>query len=380
MESRFKKVSNLFRSLVWFADYGLFLLLSPFKFKKLPKNFKSILVVELLYIGDVIAIIPTLRALKNKYPDARLAVMLRPEMHDILSGLPFVDEIITFSKSDFDFKFYRMVDSIKGKYDLGIISHPGVDIGSWKVSKLLHMANIPFRIGSTKVGFLEGKGFFLHRKTKPTFELKHKIDDNLDVVRVLGVETSDKHLEVSTSQESDEHIDRLLKKNRILPEDFLVVVHAAPQHKTHAWLDDRFAKLADSLVEKYNAKVVFTGAIKDFVMNSQIINMMKYPAVNLAGLTNIKQLFSLINHSKLVVSVDTGTMHVAAALNKPVVALFGAGNPKIWRPYSGNALYIFKDKEVCTSCMKHECKKDMDCMKTISVEDVLGKVQELLKT
>lgn len=378
MESVFKKVANLFRYLAWLTDYSLFLIFSPFKFKRQPSAFMSILVVELLYLGDVISIVPALRALKKKYPDAKLTVMLRPEMRDVLSGVPFVDGIITFSRSDFIFRFSRVVKSIRGLYDLAVILHPGTDIGSWKVSSLLCKAGIPFRVGSTRVGFLEGKGFFFHRNTKPSFRLKHKIEDNLDVIRVLGIGTDDKRLELYTTPDSDAYMEKLLRKNRVLPADFLVVVHASPRHKSHLWLDERFAKLADSLVERYNAKVVFSGSIPDFVLNSRIIHSMGHRAVNLAGLTDVKQLFSLVRRANLVVSVDTGIMHVAAALNTPVVALFGAGNPKIWRPYSGNSLYIFKDKEVCTSCMKHRCKRDMDCMRAIGVEDVLEKIRELL--
>jgi lipopolysaccharide heptosyltransferase II len=379
MESVGKRISNFFRSAMWYVDYGLFLLINPFKFKKTPSTFKDILVVELLYIGDVIVTMPLVRALKQKYPNAKVTMMVLPSMVDVVSGNPDVDNVLTYSKDDFKFKFSRIVDSLKGKYDLAVILHPNIEIGSYTISKLLYKAGIPFRIGSTKVGLLEGKGFFLHRKTRPTFELKHKIDDNLDVVRTIGVTTSDKHLEVYTTPESDDYIDKILRKNKVLPDDFVVVIHAAPRHKTHAWDDDRFAKLADLLIERYDARIVFSGAMNDFVFNTRIIKMIRHRAINLAGLTDIKQLFSLVKRSSLVVSVDTGTMHVAAALNRPVVALFGAGNPRIWRPYSDNALYIFKDKEVCTSCMKHSCKRDMDCMKAITVEDVMEKVQELVK-
>ncbi|MFH1331848.1 MAG: lipopolysaccharide heptosyltransferase II [archaeon] len=382
METFGKKVSNFLRHLIWYADYGVFLLVNPFKFKKMPQSFKSILVVDLLYIGDVIVTTPAIRALRQKFPDAKITMMLVPSMVDVISGNPNVDNIISYSKDDFNYKFQRIADSLKGKYDLAIILHPGIEIGSYKVSKLLYKAKIPFRIGCTKVGFREGRGYFLHRKIKPTFKRKHKINDNLDVVKILGVTTDDKHLEIYTTPGADEYVARLLKKSKIHPNDFLVVIHAAAKHKTHYWLDDRFAKVADTLIDKYRARVVFTGSIEDFVFNNHIIQMMKHSAVNLAGLTDIKQLFSLVKRANLVVSVDTGTMHVAAALERPVVALFGAGDPRDWVPYSpqGNARYIYKKKEACTSCRKYECKRnDMECMKAIAIDDVLGKVEDLLK-
>ncbi len=379
MESKIKKISDFLRSAAWFVDYGIYLLLSPYKFKKKPETFKNILVVEMLYIGDLIVITPTIRAIKKAYPESKITVMTQTSMREVISGNPNVNEVISYTNAEIKHKLSGIANTLKNKYDLAIILHPGIEIGSYRISKLIYKTGIPFRIGSTKVGLLEGKGFFLHRKTKPTFKLKHKIDDNLDVVKTIGIKTNDKHLEVYTTPDSDDYVDRLLKKNKIHPEDFVVLIHPAPRHKTHAWIDERFAKLADSLIEKYGAKIVFPGSVPDFVFNTNTIKSMKHSSINLAGLTDIKQLFSLVKRANLVISVDTGTMHIAAALGRPVVALFGAGNPNIWKPYSDNALYIFKDGETCTSCMKHKCKRDMECMKAIKIEDVLEKIQELLK-
>ena len=134
METIGKKIANFFRSLAWFADYGLFLLVNPFKFKAKPKAFKNILVVEMLYIGDVIVITPAIRALKRRYPEAKITAMVNTSMVDVISGNPNVDSIISYSPEDLNYKFSRIADSLKGKYDLGVIFHPGIDIGSYKIS------------------------------------------------------------------------------------------------------------------------------------------------------------------------------------------------------------------------------------------------------
>ena len=157
METLTKKIANLLRAFAWYSDYALFKTIQVFKGKKdLPKEIKSILVIELLYIGDVIAITPTIRALKQKFPDASVDVMLRPSMKDVLTGNPNINKILTYDKQDFETRYGFMVNELKGKYDLSVLLHPGVDIGNYKVSKLLkHVAD--FRIGCTKVGFLEGK-------------------------------------------------------------------------------------------------------------------------------------------------------------------------------------------------------------------------------
>ncbi|MBL7147229.1 MAG: glycosyltransferase family 9 protein [Nanoarchaeota archaeon] len=378
METFTKKLANLFRILAWYRDYVLFKSIKLFTgTKKLPKNIQNILVIELLYIGDVIAITPTIRALKQKFPDAKIDVMLRPSMADVLTRNPNINKIITYDKQDFEQKFNAIVNEIKGKYDLAILFHPGVDIGNYKVSKLLKNAQIPFRIGCTKVGFLEGKGFFMHRKTKPTFRIKHKVEDNLDVIRTIGVNITDKHLELYITKQAEKYITNLLKKEKINKKDFLIAIHAAPQHKTHEWIPERFANVADELIKKYKAKIIFTGSQRDVEYNQGIISLMKGKAVDLAGKTDLKQFFASIKIANLVINVDTSAMHIAAAFNKPIIALFGAGNPRIWRPYCKKSIVIFKEKESCTSCMKHKCKKNYKCMKSITEKDVLNAVEKL---
>jgi len=380
METFTKKISNNLRIIVWYLDYFMFKLIRTFTgLKKVPFNFKNILVIELLYMGDVIAITPVLRALKQKFPRAKIDVLLRPSMKDVLIGNPNVDKLLGYDKQDFDKKFNLIIGEFKGKYDLAVLLHPGVDIGNYKVSKLLKNAEIPFRIGCTKVGFLEGKGFFMHRKTMPTFELKHKVEDNLDVVRTIGVDTADKRLELYATEGAQKYIDNLLKKEGITKKDLIVVIHAAPQHKTHEWVIERFANIADELIKQYKAKVIFSGSRKDWEYNQEIINSMKMEAINLAGKTDIKQFFATVKRADLVISVDTSAMHVAAAFNRPVIALFGAGNPRIWAPYCKNSVVIFKEKEACTSCMKHTCNKNVLCMKSITGGDVMDAVEMMFK-
>ena len=101
---------------------------------------------------------------------------------------------------------------------------------------------------------------------------------------------------------------------------------------------------------------------------------MKFKSFSFAG--NIKQFFSIIKNSSLVISVDTSAMHIAAAFNKKIIALFGSGNPKIWYPYVNNRIVIYKNN-VCTTCMKNYCNKNMECMDSIAVEDVINAFEKL---
>lgn len=324
------------------------------------EDVNKILIVEFGFVGDLIVTTPVYRALKHRYPHAEIDVIIQKGMRDVLHGNTNISNLIESSPKE----VHKLLPEIKDKYDLGIILH----YGSWKISKLLKKAKIPFRIGCTRPGITEGKGFSLHRKTKPSF-WKLKILDNLDVIKTIGI-TPDKispELFVDSSVESD-----ILSR---LPEKY-VVIHASPQHQNHKWFIDRWAKVADSV----SFPVIFTGSKKDSEYNQRIMELMNKDARNLAG-TSLKEFFAIIKNASLVISVDTSAMHVAAAFNKRVISLFGAGDPNVWKPYADDSTVLFHgaDPKVCTTCLRHKCRfKDeriMECMKAISVEEVIRSIE-----
>lgn len=374
MEYARERILAFLRILVWYIDYLVYLVFNPFKFKSLPKEVKNILIIELKYIGDIIISTPAVHAVKNQYKDAEIDIVVPETMKDLLKNNPDISKIITFEGKSFSEK----LSMIKNKYDLAIIFHNG----TFKISLLLFLANIKFRIGCTKVGIIESKGYFLHRNTKPTSELKHKMDDNLDVIKTIGIKPGEKKICFYTDKISDKTIAEILSKNKISKKDILILLHPAPQHKSHEWIPERFAELADVLIENYKAKIIFTGAEKDKDYNSSIISLMKNNAFNMAG-TSLSEFVSLVNAANLMISVDTGAMHVSAALNKPTISLFGAGSPEIWKPYCRDSYVIFKEEKVHTSCMRHNCylkgERYMECMKSINIEDILSCAEGILK-
>ena len=334
-------LENKIKEFFLWLDYIIYLLFSVTKFKKFPKNINKILVVELLLIGDLINITPVIKALKKKFPTAKIDILVLEKMKNVLSGNPNTNKTLIYENN-----FLKLTEKIKkNNYDLGVILHPG----SLKISLALLFANVKYRIGCTKVGILSGKGFFLNKKIIPNAKIQHKIEDNLDVVRSIKANLNDdeKKLEIYTTKDADKKIDALFKKNKISKKDFKVVVHAAANYKSHEWLPERFAHITDYLIKKYKAKVIFSGSNLDINLNDKIIKLMKYKALNLAG-TTIKEFFSLIKKSDLVISVDTSAMHVAAAFNKEVIALFELelGYPKIWYPYTNKRHLIFKGKSM----------------------------------
>ena len=357
-------------------DYLLYKTRTLFTKEPSLNNVKNILVIELKRIGDILVATPVFRALKNRFQDANIDVVVLPGMEEVLYGNKNVHHALAWDREKIKENYSTYLQQIKDKYDLAVILHNG----TYEVSKLLKEAKIPYRIGCTRVGFREPKGYFLTKQLLPDKKLKHKTEDNLDVLKLININNiEDKNPEAYITKKAEIGIKNLLKKNDITNKDFIVILHTVSwTHPT--WFKERFAELADKLIEKYKAKIIFVGAEKEIEFIKEIQSLMKKKSINLAGKTSIQELFALIKRVDLVIGIDSASTNIAAAFKTPVIALFGAGDKTIWAPYSENSISIQKD-EVCTACMKSECKwkgeRYLECMKAISVKDVLEAVENL---
>ena len=352
-------------------DYILYLLLNPFKFKSFPKNVKKILIVELLAIGDLLVITPALRALKNKFPEATIDLLVAPRMKEVLKGNRNINEIIPYEGNK------SVVSRLKRKeYDLGIIFHNG----SLNVSRLLLKTKVKYRVGCTPdVGITYGKGFFLNRKVEPNFTWQHKIDDNLLVVKSLGAEITDRKMEVHATTKAKENVKKVLKKKKVKKSDYLVIIHPGSQYTTQQWYPEKFAEVADAIIKKYKAKVVFTGATDQKQQVKDIQKRMKHKSIDLTGKTTLQEYIAIVEQADLIVSIDTSIIHIASALNKPIVTVFGPTLPERWGPTSKKSIAV-QNRNVCTGCRRYQCIINThECMKSISTDQVITAISTLKK-
>ena len=343
------KLEDFARSLAWYHDYYLFRLKNPF-LKKIPKNIRNILIIDLKFIGDLIIDTPLIRALKLHYPHSKISILVPEGMEEVLYKNPNLEKI------------YISQSQMKEHFDLGILLYPGDKSMCTFLRKVAS-----FRIGIRRSGLTEPKGYYLHRKTKPIFKLKHKIEDNLDVLKTIGIETNDKHLEL--------YLKNTIPKYK----DYIAIT---PVSKSHPTLPpEKFAILGDRLIEKYRKKIIFTCTEKEKSLVEKIISLMKNKKHTSIATGVLQEYFSIIKNAFVVVCIDTSAQHIAAALKVPVVSIFSAGDKKIWRPYSSNSIAIQNDK-VCISCMKSYCtlkgKRYLECVNSIQIDYILNQVEYLV--
>lgn len=364
-----KRIEDRVRDMVQGGDYLLYLLVNPFKFKLYPKIIRKILVVELLNIGDIIVITPTLKALKQKYQNAEIDVLVKPGKEQALLRNKNVTSCVPYTT------FAETKEKIKKRnYDLGIILHPG----SLKISLLLLLSKVKYRIGCTKTGITYGKGFFLNKKVFPNNKWQHKTEDNLDLTRSIGITSQDAHLELFPPHQEEQKMKLLLKK---YPHPW-IGISPASTHWTQQWYPEKFAEVI-AYYQQQNATIIFTGLKEEAKQIETIIDLLKEKKniVNLTGKTSFDELTALIKHLDLLITIDSSTTHIASAFDTPVLTLFGPTIPTFWGPTGKSPSYIWKEKEACVGCRRYYCiyKKDHECMKSITSEEVIAKSRALLK-
>ncbi len=342
-----KSIHNGLRNLVMTLDYGLYVVISLFKYKPFPTQIKRILVVELLKIGDLLVITPALRALKETFKSATIDVLIAPEMNEILKGNKNINKILTDERS-----FSKLVEKIRrAQYDLGVLFHPG----SFRMSLALLKGKIKYRVGcTTDVGILSGKGFFLNKKVKPRFVRQHKRDDSLAVVNSIKATTRNKDLEIYTTKKAERKVDAWLKRNNLNKSDNVVIIHAGSKHKKQRWIHERWAHLIESVSTEKNTKVIMTGTTEDQRIVQEILSQTKAPVVNAVGKTTFKEYVALIKRADLVITVDTSTTHIASALKKPVIVLFGPTYPERWGPTGTKAVVIMNKEKTMGSITEEQ--------------------------
>lgn len=339
-------------------------------------NFKRILIVRTDRIGDVLLSTPVIKALRDSYPNAYIAVMVSPYAKDIVDGNPYLDEVIIYDKEGKHKSWRRSLkfaQNLKNKrFDLALLLHP-----TNRAHLVTFFSGIPRRIG-----YGRNFRFLLTDRLKHAKQLgqKHELEYAMDLVRCLGIEPKDKILFMPIKPESERWVEELFKREGIKASDSLLALHPAASCPSKVWPNERFAQVADKLVQQYGFKVLVICGPKDLALAEGVIKQMRSLAINLSGKTSVSQLASVLKRCNLFISNDSGPVHIAAAVGTPVISIFGrnqAGlSPARWGP-TGKKDKILHKEVGCIECLAHNCVKEFTCLKAITVDDVVKAVESM---
>jgi len=334
---------------------------------------ERILIVNVNWLGDTLFATPFIRAIRNKYPKSYIAVLTHPRCYEILEGNPNINEIIIYDEKRQHKSILRKFSIISylrsKKFDAAFILRK-----SLSRTFLLLFSGIPVRAGyrSKRAGFLLTKRVDIPRKKL------HKVEYFLNLAKSVGAETKNKNYEIYISPADMENAEKILSGLGIKDKPF-IVLNPGGNWNPKRWPAINFARLGDEISERLCMNVVLTGAEKDIALAETISGLMKRKPFVLCGKTSLKALGAIFKKAACVVSNDSGPMHLAAAVRANLVAVFGPTSPELTGPYGeGKCRVLHKDVGCKIPCYDLKCD-DNKCMKAVSVEDVLGALDEIIK-
>jgi len=339
---------------------------------------KRILLTRLQNVGDMIVFLPTIRAFRKAHPDAKIRLLVKhPGGAAIVEECPDLDGLIRVRGKGLKNKI-RLIREIRNfRPDLFVISTQDYGRVPWGV-----MGGAKVLVGYEKV--LLGSAWkreklpsLLYRS--PSFDPEEtELRRNLKLAEACGISGPDPVPRYDWFRADDlRKADRLLKE--LAGPGPLVVLSPGTKRPSRRWMEDRFAQTADQLIDQYRAQIYWIGGAEEKAMIERIRKQMKGESISLAGRTSLKEVGPLLQKMDLLITVDSGPMHLAAAVGLPYVALFGPGEFAKWRhasdPSRQRNLYIGAE---CAPCYRMECD-DRQCMKGITVLAVLQEVDAILK-
>ena len=336
----------------------------------------KILIVEVNWLGDVLFSTPAIKALRKKFPDSHIACLIVPRVKEVLALNPHINELIINDENGLHKGFLgklKLAQELKQKkFDVVVLFHR-----SFTRAFLAYWAGIPQRVGYYT---WKRSSLLTQPLPMPKKDSLHRVDYYLTIVKPLGADTSDRFYEFFTAEEDKKFIDNFFKDKGISAGDFVVCLNPGGNWFSKRWPKEHFAQLADRLITEYKVKAIFSGAKDDLPLIQEIAGLMKNKPIVAAGETTLKQSACLFKKANLVISADSGPLHIAAAEGANVIALFGPTSSRITGPMGRGRIKVIQAQgSDCTiPCYDTQCNNNR-CMQAITVSEVVVAVQDFLK-
>jgi len=346
------------------------------------KSRQSILIVLVAGIGDLILSSKAMRAIRNGFPDAEIHLLTSTDAAPIAKNYDFLSKVWTFPIRELRKSNAYILDVLKILWTLRRIPfHKVVNLyqigsisGSLKMGALFLLLKSNEKIGHDAHGF----GFFL---TKPVpsniFKNRHCVESMMDIALSSGGISDEKGIELYWDPGSENKWAPLL--NRETPDHIMIGINPGGDRDNRRWDTRRYAAVADRLADRFDATIFLFGGPGEENIARQIRSIMKHDTVDLSGKLSLNDLASIISCLDLLVTNDSGPMHMGAATGTPLVVLFGPEYPSLMGPYTrpDRKRILFKDVP-CRPCTLKRCER-IDCLDLITPEDVFDKCIEMLE-
>jgi heptosyltransferase-2 len=351
-------------------------LATPFKHRGVWADPQRILLVNLAHIGDVLLTTPAIAAVRARFPQAHVAMLVAPWSREVVAHNPRLNEVIAYRASWWDRsrgspywaprEFFALVRELRQKHFDWVINFKSF----FQENLAFALAGIPRRVGYGLYG-----GGFLQTDCAPFAWQSHVVLQHLTLTDTIGAHAPNPKLEMFVSPDDERCAATWLSQ---APASRWVAMHVGAGYPSKLWALERYAQLANRLAETDGVAIALVGGKDDLPLIAQMRPTLRAPHVVVAGQASISQTAAVIQRCVAFVGNDSGPAHLAAAMNVPTVTIFsGENDAALWRPW-GERVTVLQHKPVCWLCGLRVCNRDHVCMTEISVEQGLAALAPFL--
>lgn len=319
-------------------------------------------------IGDVTRALPLAGLLRAGYPKAFIAWSVEPAAAPLLEGNSAIDEVILFDRRRWWKSFGAFLNQIRRhKFDLVLDLQRHLKSGV-----ISRCSGAPHRLGFHRADAKECNWLFNNLFIEPCGNNIAKLDHYLKFAAFLGLALTPLRWDFALTEAEGHAVDGHLKGT----ESPFAVLFVGTRWESKNWFADQIAACANLLRRDHRLGVVLLGGANDRQLAEQSLALTEPGVVNLTGSTSLREAIGIIARAKVAVGPDTGLMHIAAALNVPVISLWGATEPARTGPY-GFASLAIKGEAPCSPCYRKHCQIGRQCMRSIGTDEIAAKLKRV---
>ena len=331
------------------------------------------------WVGDVVMSVPALRRLRRVLPDAQITIAARPGTADIFMEADFIDDVLIFERSGIASVWNQISEWRRRRFDLAVLFQ-----NAFEAALIAALARVPLR-----AGYDTERRSFLLTNPIPQPEWKNQRHESFYYSNIVGelerllsglssIEKIETRFGLEVSAERKQRAGQLLHEQGARAGAPLVLLcPGSINSRAKRWPAEAYAALGDRLIDS-RRQVLLIGSADEAEVTQEVTNRMRRKPTVLTGKTSLDQITAVLSLVDLVVTNDTGPAHIAAALGRPTLVIFGPTNPLTTRPFAPEA-EILRHPPDCAPCMLRDCPIDHRCMTAITVDEVFEHSQALLK-
>lgn len=348
-----------------------------------PERIKRVVVRGTNWVGDAVMTIPALRELRRVLPSAHITLATRPWTEALFRDADFLDDILIYDRPRRSpgAAFKQIREWRRRSFDMAVLFQ-----NAFEAALIAAAARVPLRIGYERDA---RRALLTHSLKLPLWRReRHEVFYYLNIVSELErllhgashVEEHEPRFMLKVSEERKTEAVQILKESGALPGRRLVALcPGSTNSRAKRWPAERYAALADRFIAEAEADVILVGARDELEVSHEVASLMRHEPIVLTGKTDLAQLAAVLSLVDLLITNDTGPSHIAAALERPTLVIFGPTDPRTTRPYSQTAALIRHPPE-CAPCMLRDCPIDHRCMTMITPEEVFARAGSMMKS